>query len=90
MKFISDSLLIRYDDELKSIVIAHLDRTRFPHPFVQIREETYASMNLTELSEFVGSRILLLMPTMRDHFKDEIDRLADSDTGRGMRGDSNS
>ncbi len=79
MNFLSDSLCVRYDAALKSIVVEHPDRAQFPQPLVQIREETYATMNLMELSEFIGLRLLLLMPTMRDHFKEEIERMASRD-----------
>ena len=75
MNFLSDSLNVKYDTALCSLVITHSDRRDFPDPLVRIREETYRRMNFEELSKFLGARVLVLMPTMRAHFKDEIERM---------------
>jgi len=75
MKFLSDSFTVRYDDALKSIVIVHPDKDELQSPLVQIRQATYTNMSFKELAEFLGARLLLLMPTMRAHFKEEIDRM---------------
>ena len=82
MKFLSDTLVVRFDQATKSLLIMHPDKEAFPHPLVNIREETYSSMSLDEASEFVGARILLLIPEMRQQFREEIDRLASSDHGK--------
>ena len=79
MKFLTDSLCVRYDSELKSIVIEHSDHTLFPRPLVQIREETYSQMSFSKLADFVGSRVLLLMPTMRVHFNKDIERMTNQE-----------
>jgi len=39
----------------------------------------YAAMSLMEISEFIGLRLLLLMPATRDHFKEEIEQMANRD-----------
>ena len=75
MNFLSDLLNVRYDDKLKSVVIEHPDKGEFPTPLVQVREETYAGMTFEKLAEFLGARLLLLMPAMRDHFKQDIERM---------------
>lgn len=75
MNFLTDSLRIRYDEGLKSIVIEHSDSEQFPMSLVRIREETYAEMGFAELAEFLGSRLLLLMPSMRSHFDKDIERM---------------
>ena len=84
MKFLSNELLARFDEAEKSIFVEHPDRNSFPSPLVNIRYETYSSMNFEELCEFLGSRMVLLMPGLREHFKDEIERMANSE--RGMKG----
>lgn len=79
MNFLSDSLRIRYDEELRSIVIEHLDTEQFPMSLVRIREETYSEMDFAELAEFLGSQLLLLMPSMRSHFDKDIERMKSSE-----------
>jgi hypothetical protein len=86
MNFLSPILTIRFDATSKSILIYHPDKSQFPDPLVTIREETYSAMTFEEAAEFVGSRILLLIPGMREQFKDELARLASSETGKGFRG----
>lgn len=82
MNFFSDTLIVRFDNATKSLLISHPDTTKFPQPFVNIREETYSTMTFEEASEFLGSRLLLLMPEMREKFKAEIDALAKSEFGK--------
>lgn len=72
MNVLTDSLVVRYDERLKSLVIEHRDKREFTTPLVQVREETFARMNFEECAQFVGARLLLLMPSMREHFKEEI------------------
>jgi len=82
MSFFSNSLLIDYDESTKNFLISHPDKERFPQPLVTVRAETYSAMTLDQASEFIGSRILLLIPAMRQHFKAEIERLASSERGK--------
>lgn len=81
MNFLSDTLIVKYDRSTKSLLISHPDTKEFGQPLVNIREETYSAMTLEEVSEFIGARILLLIPEMRQQFKDEIERLASSEHG---------
>ena len=75
MNIFSDSLIVRYDQRLQSIVIEHPDKREFSSPLVQIREETFEQMTFAKCAEFIGARLLLLMPTMREHFKEEIEQM---------------
>lgn len=75
MNFLTDALVTRYDHDLKSVVIEHPDKGAFTSPLVQIRQETYSAMSFDDCAKFLGARLLLLMPTMREHFKDEIERM---------------
>ena len=81
MEFLSQTLIVHLDSASGSLLISHPDKARFPSPLVTIREETYLGMSFGEATEFVGSRILLLIPEMREHFKDELNRMASSDHG---------
>lgn len=83
MNFLSDMLIVQYDQSTKSLLIEHPDRKAFPAPLVSIREETYSSMTFDEASSFVGARILLLIPAMRQQFNEELERLASSEHGKG-------
>lgn len=75
MNIFSNSLIVRYDDSIESVVIEHPEKNEFPSAFVQIREETFSKMTFEEFSQFLGARLLLLMPSMRDQFKDEIEKM---------------
>ena len=75
---LSDRLVVRYDDSLQSIVIEHLNDEGRMGPLVRVRHETYSKMSFEECSEFLGARVLLLMPSMREHFKAELDKMASS------------
>lgn len=88
MNFLSDTLVVRYDKATKSLLISHPDTANFPHPFVNLREETYSAMTLDEVSEFLGARLLLLIPEMREHFKAEIEKLSNSEFGKNEKGEA--
>ncbi len=78
MEFLSSILVVQFDSVTKSLLIFHPDKSQFPEPLVTIREETYSRMSFEEATSFVGSRILLLIPAMREHFRDELNRMASS------------
>lgn len=82
MKFLSETFVVRFDESTKSLLILHPDKVEFPDPLVTIRQETYASMEFNEAAEFLGARLLLLIPSMREQFKEHLDRLASSEDGR--------
>ena len=81
MKFLTDNLIVEFDRDSESIYVKNSNVREFPDPLVNIRKETYSDMTFMETCEFLGSRILLLMPSMREQFKDEIARLAASEHG---------
>lgn len=86
MNFFSDTLVVRFDEATRSVLITHPDIESFPHPFVTIREETYSSMTFDEISEFLGARLLLLIPAMREQFKAQIEARANSEFGKQQPG----
>jgi hypothetical protein len=81
MKFLSSTLVVNYDSASQNLQISHPDQRQFSQPLVTIRAETYSAMSLEELAEFLGSRLLLLIPEMREHYKDHIEQLAASKDG---------
>jgi len=53
----------------------------FPSPLITVRPETIEMMEFDEVAHFLGTRLLLLMPGMREHFQEHLERLAASDDG---------
>ena len=79
MDFLSDEVTIRFDSGTRDIgVFAKGQR------LVQIRPESYGPMSFEELSEFIGARVLLLMPSMREQYREHISLSANSDVGTGF------
>lgn len=68
MNILSDSLAVRFDEALDSLIIENPSDTEFE--LVRFRRETFADMTFDQCADFLGTRLLLLMPTMREHFKD--------------------
>jgi hypothetical protein len=46
---------------------------------VRIRKETLEKMTFAEAAEFLGERLLLLIPRMRDQYAKEIERMGNQD-----------
>jgi len=76
MNILNDTLIVRYDDSLKSIVIDHPDTAEIPNPLVRIRAETLDKMSVLEASQFLGERLILLIPQLRERYKADLARLA--------------
>ena len=82
MKFLSSTLIVKFEQSTGNLLIMHPNLEEFPYPFVTIRQQTYSSMSFEEASAFVGSRLLLLIPEMREQYKEYIDSLASSEDGK--------
>lgn len=76
MNILNDMFIVKYSDELQSILIIHPDEKKVPGPVVQIRAETLATMNFLEASEFLGERLMLLIPQLRERYADDLAKLA--------------
>ena len=66
----SNEFLVRWDEEHRCLFVVHPDRRTFPEPLVTIRESTLSEMNFEAAAEFIGSRLALLMPALRDRYVD--------------------
>ncbi len=77
---LSDAFLVRWDEKLRSLLVVHPDAQQFPEALVQIREATLDEMNFQTASQFIGERLVLLIPALRA-------RYVDPSTGM-LRGDS--
>lgn len=67
---LSNEFVVRWDTELASLLIAHPDAAKFPEALVQIRSQTLQGMSWQEASQFIGERLMLLMPELRERYLD--------------------
>jgi len=70
-ELLSDQFTVRWDASLDSLVIVHPDPSAVPGNVVQIRSSTLANMSFAEASQFIGERLVLLMPSLRKRYVDE-------------------
>jgi hypothetical protein len=73
MNFLTDNVIVRFDEAEKIITISHPNSDQFPRPLVQISKETYDNMEFEKFAAFLGARVLLLMPSAREVFREYID-----------------
>ena len=76
MNLLNDTFIVKYDDDLKSLLIIHPDEKLWPEPVIRIREETLATLDFLQASQFVGERIFLLIPQLRTRYEADLARLA--------------
>jgi hypothetical protein len=76
MNILSDTFIVKFDDALQAILIVHPDGNEIPGPLVQIRSETLDAMNFTQASQFLGERLLLLIPQLRHRYAADIAEFA--------------
>lgn len=75
MKILNDTFIVKYDETLQSILIIHPNEKNVPGPVVQIRAETLAGMSFLEASQFLGERLMLLIPQLRERYVDDLTKL---------------
>lgn len=62
--------IVEFDGERDAYVVDQPDRDPDLLPMIVIRRETLEPMTLKEASEFIGSRLILLTPELKEMFKD--------------------
>ncbi len=72
----NDTFIVKYDDSLQSILIIHPNESVASRPIVQIRAETLEKMNFLEASQFLGERLMILIPQLRDRYATDLAKLA--------------
>jgi len=82
MNFLSNTLIVEVDTPTGNVLVSHPDRSIVPSALVTIRPEALETMESDEAAHFLGARLLLLMPAMREHFRTHIERLAASPDGK--------
>ena len=69
-ELLSNEFIVRWDEDLNSLVIVHPDGERFPRPHVQIKSSTLSDMSFKQASQFIGERLVLLIPALRQRYVD--------------------
>jgi hypothetical protein len=75
MNILNDTFIVRYDETLQSILIVHPDEKVVPGAIVRIHGDTLDKMNFLEASQFLGERLLLLIPQMRERYAEDLAKL---------------
>jgi hypothetical protein len=65
---LSNALRVRWYVGLQSLIIEHADKTEGELPQIEIRSETLDQMNFVKATSFIGERIALLIPSLRDRY----------------------
>ena len=80
MNIFNDTFIVKYDDSLKSLLIIHPDETVASRPLVQIRAETFDKMSFLEASQFLGERLLILIPQLQERYSEDLAKLRGEST----------
>jgi hypothetical protein len=73
---LSDTLNVRYDEALRSVLVIHPDEKVASTPLVRINSETLDMLNFSEAAQFLGERLLFLIPALRERYAEEISKLS--------------
>lgn len=68
MNVLTNELFVRYDEAREKLLICHFDQEKFPTPLIEIALATLENMTFSEASQFVGERLILLVPDLRKKF----------------------
>jgi hypothetical protein len=77
---LSNALRVRWDTSLQSLIIEHADKAEGELPQIQIRSDTLDQMNFVKATSFIGERIALLIPSLRDRYVDPKTGMVDMST----------
>jgi hypothetical protein len=66
----SNSFYVEFDVERDMLVVRHPDHQEFKTPFIEIRRETLNEMTFKQASEFIGERLILLIPSLKAIYQD--------------------
>lgn len=70
MSRLTNSIQILFDSETRHLQYWHLDREKYPRPLLEISLDTLSDMSFSDAAKFIGERVLLRMPAMRELYKD--------------------
>lgn len=66
---LSNKILVEFDEKEGKLVLSTIDSDSGKHR-LEIARDTLSSMSFVEASQFIGERLVLLNPHLRDIFKD--------------------
>ncbi len=75
MNIFNDTFIVKYDESLQSLLIIHPDEAVVSRPLVQIRAETLDQMSFLEASQFIGERLLILIPQLQARYAEDLAKL---------------
>jgi hypothetical protein len=70
MNIFSSRFEVEVDDVRGTVLIHHPDRQQFQTPLVEIRRETLEKMSFKDAAEFIGERLILLIPPLQEMFRE--------------------
>lgn len=68
---LSDKLRVRWNAQNASLIIEHADKPEGELPQIEIRSETFDEMTFSQATAFIGERVALLIPAMRERYIDK-------------------
>ena len=75
MNIFNDTFIVKFDEETQSLLIIHPDETVMSRPLVQVRTETLDKMSFLEASQFIGERLLILIPQLQSRYAEDLEKL---------------
>lgn len=76
LNIFNDTFIVKYDQELESVLIIHPDDKVISRPIVQIRSSTLSQMDFLQASQFLGERLMILIPQLRERYASDLAKLA--------------
>ena len=80
MNIFNDTFIVKFDEETQSLLIVHPDENVRSSPIVRIRPETLDQMSFLEASQFVGERLLILIPQLQSRYAEDLARLREANS----------
>ncbi len=75
MNIFNDTFIVKFDEETQSLLIIHPDESVLSRPVVQVRAETFDKMSFLEASQFIGERLLILIPQLQSRYAEDLEKL---------------
>ena len=80
MNIFNDTFIVKFDEETQSLLIIHPDENVMSRPIVQLRPETLDQMSFIEASQFVGERLLILIPQLQSRYAEDLAKLREANS----------
>jgi len=68
---LSNEFIVRWDKQNMALSIEKICEGNEVLQLIQIKDETFTKMSFEESSKFIGERLILLIPHLREKFKKE-------------------